>query len=86
MIVPEFMRFYHYTLNETMHEYAIAFFTLVNSMFRLKAKETIERAYEYSLGQGGDESKSAIEKLRKDSEGLHGILNEVKTVKEVRGE
>lgn len=81
MVVPQFIRFYGYTLTDTLDEYAVSFFSLVNSMFRIKARENIDGALRVSLGMSGKEGKSTLEKLEKESQGLHGILKEVRNVK-----
>jgi hypothetical protein len=81
MIVPQFMRFYHYSLADTLDEFAVSFFSLVNSMFRIKARENIDGALRVSLGMSGKEGRSTLKKLEKESQGLHGILQEVRNVK-----
>ena len=80
MIVPQFLRFYQgYTAESVLSEYAIRFFALLNSMFRLEAEEKISTAVLVSAGVNGNDE--VIENLKKQSRGLHGILNEVKTAK-----
>lgn len=81
MIVPQFMRFYHYSLADTLDEFAVSFFSLVNSMYRIKAQENIEGALRVSLGTSGKQGQDTLRKLEKEAEGLHGILNEVRNVK-----
>jgi len=81
MLIPEFIRFYGYTRQEVMAEYAIAFFALVNSMFQLKAKERLEGILEVSTGMAGDKGKSTVTKLEDQAEGLDKILRQVRVVK-----
>lgn len=81
MIVPQFMRFYHYSLADTLDEFAVAFFSLVNSMYRIRARENLDGALQVSLGMSGKEGRETLNKLEKESQGLHGILKEVRNVK-----
>lgn len=81
MIVPQFIRFYGYTLAQTLDEYAVSFFSLVNSMYRIRAKENLDGALQVSLGMSGKDGKETLNKLEKESQGLHGILQEVRNVK-----
>lgn len=81
MIVPQFIRFYGYTLAQTLDEYAVSFFSLVNSMYRIQARENIDGALRVSLGMSGKEGQNTLHKLEKEAEGLHGILKEVRNVK-----
>lgn len=86
MIVPEFIRFYQgYTVSSVLAEFATTFFSLVNSMYRLQADETINRINETAIGMAETKDRSnAIEKLQKQAKGIHGIVEEVKTVERVK--
>lgn len=78
-MVPEFIRFYSgYTITTVMDEYAKVFFALVNAMYRLQADEQLREIEVESSINGSDESFSNI---KKKSRGLHGILQEVRTIK-----
>lgn len=81
MLIPEFIRFYGYTREQTLAEYAISFFALVNSMYQLKAKENLDGILQVSVGMAGEKGKSIIKKLEEQSEGLERILKEVRVVK-----
>lgn len=81
MIVPEFMRFYGYTVAKALDEFAIAFFSLVNSMYRIQAKETLSNILSVSAGMSGKEGKEIVRKLEKQSKGLQGIIQEVRNIK-----
>lgn len=72
------MRFYGYTLADTMNEYARSFFSLVNSMYRLQAEEQIRNIEVEAVANGSNE---AFEGIKKKSKGLHGIIQEVRIVK-----
>lgn len=81
MLIPEFIRFYGYTREQTLAEYAISFFALVNSMYQLKARENLDGILQVSVGMAGDKGKSIINKLEEQAEGLERILREVRSVK-----
>lgn len=81
MMIPEFMRFYSYTASQVLDELAIVFFTLLNSMYRLQAKETMMGILEVSTGMSGKESSSVINELKKQERGIAGIVNEVRVIK-----
>lgn len=81
MMIPEFIRFYGYTAQEVLHEYAITFFSLVNSMYRLQAREQLRQIVAVSAGMNGKESQSTISEIEKQEKGLHGIVQEIRNVK-----
>lgn len=83
MIVPQFLRFYPgYTRQSLMDEFAITFFALVNSMFRLKPEERVDQINNYAIGMSDtNDREAAVAKLNKSAEGKHGVLQEVKAVK-----
>ena len=82
MVMPEFMRFYSYTASEALYEYAQTFFSLLNSMYRLQAKESMRDITNASAAFSGE--KSVIKELEKQERGKHGLVQEVRVVKEVR--
>lgn len=84
MMIPEFIRFYGYTTQQVLGEYAVTFFSLINSMYRLKAKEALMDITTISSGMAGKEGQSVINELKKQERGLHGIVEEVRTVKKVK--
>lgn len=84
MMIPEFMRFYSYTLTQVLNEYAVSFFSLVNSMYRLLAREQIRDIVSVSAGMAGKDGQSTIDELKKQERGLHGVVEEVRVAKEVK--
>lgn len=82
MMLPEFMRFYKYTASQTLDEFAVTFFALLNSMHRLQAREAIQTiAYNSAAFSGGKEASSIMDNLKKQEKGLHGIVQEVRSIK-----
>lgn len=84
MMIPEFIRFYGYTAQEALSEYAVTFFSLVNSMYRLQAREMLRDITTTSTAMSGKESSSTINELKKQERGLHGIVQEVRTVRSIK--
>lgn len=82
MVLAEFMRFYHYSVDEAMELYAVTFFALVNSMYQIQAKEMINDIKSVASAMSKD-PQSVIDKLEKSANGLHGIIQEVKNIKEI---
>ena len=75
MMIPEFMRFYHYTAEQVLNESARVFFSLMNSMYRLQANEQLSQILVQSTAFNcGSEAQSVILDLNKQAKGLHGIL------------
>lgn len=79
MIVPEFIRFYGYTAEQAMQELAVRFFSLVNSMYRIQANEALMTLNVTNAAFSGD--SGVVDQLKKQSRGLHGIVQEVRIVK-----
>lgn len=82
-MIPQFMRFYSYTMVETMSEYGRTFFTLINSLLEIKAREMLDDIAVLSVPNSKDGSK-VIEELQKRRKGLGGIIEEVKVAKGTR--
>lgn len=81
-MIPEFMRFYGYTATDTLQELARTFFSLVNSMYRLQAKESLEAIVNTSTAMsGGSEADKVISELKKQEKGVSGIVEEVRNIK-----
>jgi hypothetical protein len=80
MIIPQFLRFYQgYTGETVMREYAVRFFSLVNAMYRIQAEESLKLIESIATAiNGGDD---VIAGLRKQARGIHGIVQEVRTIK-----
>jgi hypothetical protein len=82
MIIPEFMRFYGVTAEKALSDYAVRFFSLANSMYRLQAREDLMLITVMSSAlSGGSEAQTVIDELKKKEKGLHGILEEVRIIK-----
>jgi len=84
MIVPQFIRFYGYTLNQTMSEFAVSFFSLVNSMYRIEASERLNGILEVSAGMAGKEAREVIGKLEDQSQGANKYIDQAKVLKGIR--
>lgn len=78
MIVPEFIRFYGYSLDKTLDEKAKVFFSLVNSMYRIQASETLNLSAGVAVGMG---DKDIQKKLVDKTGGLSKIIKEVRSIK-----
>lgn len=82
MMVPEFIRFYGYTAADAMSEFAKTFFSLVNYMYRLKATELLDTMTVTSAAfAGGKDASSVVSELNKQSQGIQGIVKEVRNIK-----
>ena len=77
-MIPEYMRFYNYTVTEVLDEYARTFFALANSMFEIHAREMLDAIAVSSANQ------DTINELNKRQKGLGAIIEEVKIAKNVR--
>lgn len=84
-MIPEFIRFYSYTASQTLLEYAQTFFALVNQMYRLQAKESIQSIVNVSAAQsGGEHATRVLSDLQKQEKGISGIVEEVKNIKKAK--
>lgn len=83
-MIPQFIRFYGYSNSDTLNEYATAFFSLVNSMYEIKAKEMLDDISVLSVANSKDNGASVISALKKQYAGLGGIVKEVKTAMQSR--
>lgn len=83
MILPRFLHFYPgYTAQSALDEYVITFFSLVNAMFRLEARYAMDRIVENSVPHADKGyGTKVMDELKKQAKGLHGILQEVRTIK-----
>jgi len=81
-MLPQFIRFYGYTAQQALDEYAVRFFSLVNYMRRLEATELLnELSILSSAFAGGKEARPLVEQLKKQAKGVQGIVQEVRNVK-----
>lgn len=82
MIYAEFIRFYGYTAEEALQEYAKRFFALANSMYRVSAGERLKELSIVNAGvNGGKGADSLVSDLKKQLKGNEGVLNEVRNIK-----
>jgi len=85
MIVPQFIRFYGYTASQTLDEYGKVFFALVNSMYMLRAVEMMDGITTASVPNASEgQARNIMDKLHRSSQGAHGILKEVKVIKDAK--
>lgn len=76
------MQFYGYKTQDVLNEFAVTFFSLVNSMSRIKGNDSlILLSINSAAFNGGSEGKTVAEQLQKQSKGNHGILQEVRNIK-----
>ncbi len=78
-MIPEFIRFYQYTLSQSLDELAVSFFALMNSMYRIQAKESLDNILQIATGTNG--GKEYIDGLQKQERGISGIVEEVRIIK-----
>jgi hypothetical protein len=74
-MVAEFIRFYGYTADQVLDEFAVRFFSLCNSMYQLQAHEELRRM------TSSNPNEEVIEGYKKQAKGLPGILDEVRIVR-----
>jgi hypothetical protein len=80
----DFIHFYNYTAEQALGEYAKRFFGLCSSMYRIKAKTNLMDLMVINHGtNGGDKAEGFIDELNKQAKGNHGILEEVRNIKNV---
>lgn len=75
MHIAEFIRFYNYTIEQALNEYAKTFYSLLNDMYRIQATETLNMVY------ANNATEELINKLQKQEAGISGIVKEVKIVR-----
>lgn len=84
-MVAEFMKFYHYKLDEVLNMYAISFYALLASMYQVKAMDNKELAYATAVAHaGGDSFAEYIKAMDKQAKGAEGLLKEVRLVRKLR--
>lgn len=78
----EFIHYYNYTADEALNEYAKRFFGLVNSMYRLVARDKLTQLIiNNNATIGGKEAEKLADELKKQSKGNQGVLEEVRNIK-----
>lgn len=73
-MVAEFIRFYGYTAEQALDEFAVRFFALSNSMLQIQADETLTAV------MANNANEEVVSKLRTQSRGLPGVVQEVRNV------
>lgn len=78
----EFLHFYNYTADSALNEYAKRFFALVNQMYRLQGKYSLnELVIANNAVNGGSDAEKLADELKKQAKGNHGIIQEVRNIK-----
>jgi len=82
MMFADFIHFYGYTAEQALNEYAKRFFSLANSMYRIKGVDSINQLVIASnAASGGDNAQKLMNEFKKQAKGNHGILEEVRIIK-----
>jgi hypothetical protein len=83
-MIPEFMRFYNYTLKQVLDEWGQTFYALIDSMRKLKALERLTMASDINMAVSGNEElrKSLVDQAGGNSALLEQskILRDIKNV------
>lgn len=87
MILPMFLRFYQgYTVSSVLDEFAITFFSLVNSMGQLVASENLNNSIVASIPHM---EKTNVDRIThewtRQSEGSGKLIQEAQLVRSIRG-
>ena len=82
-MIPEYMRFYKYTVSDVLNEYARTFFSLVNSMFEIHAREMLDDIT-ISTASNSKDGNTIVSELIKRQKGLGAVIEEVKIAKNAR--
>jgi hypothetical protein len=82
MMFADFIHFYGYTADKALSEYAKRFFSLANSMYRIKGLDNINNLVIASNAtSGGSNAEKLMTEFKKQAKGNHGILEEVRIIK-----
>lgn len=82
MMFAKFIRFYNYTAEQALNEYAIRFFALVNSMLRIEGENNLTNLMIVNYGtNGGSETNNLFEQYKKQAGGNNEILQEIRSIK-----
>lgn len=82
MMIPHYMRFYGQSVSQALSEYAVTFFSLINAMYRIQARENMsDLTIINAATNGGDNANKVVSELRKQEAGLTGIIKEVRNIK-----
>jgi hypothetical protein len=84
MMIPEYIRFYGGTPIDVLNEYAITFFAMLNSMYTIQAKEQLNAVFAVNAGMSGKDGQSYIDGLQKQKRGIGAIVEEVRTIENIR--
>lgn len=84
-MIPEFMRFYRYSLADVLDMYAVSFFALMNSYYKLYALERMARITDVAVSQSDSQDANSIrEGLERQSKGVDDILRQAKVLREIK--
>lgn len=80
------MKYYNYRLDQALELFAVSFFSLLSSMYRLQGRYNQELAYRTAVAfAGGDSFTEYIKSMEKQAKGATGLLNEAKVLRKARG-
>lgn len=82
-MIPTFMRFYSYKLDEVMAMPARSFFALMNSYYKLVATERINRIVDGAAAQS-DNASSIISELERQEKGVDDILEQARVLRNIK--
>ena len=78
----DFLQAYSYTAEQALNEYAKRFFSLCESLYKLKARDNLTDLANLSSGMaGGKDAKKLADKYQEQFEGNDKILREVRNIK-----
>lgn len=85
-MIGEFLHFYPaYTVESVLNMYAVTFFALLATLYRIKGINAQEQAYNAFVAHvGGDSLTSYIESTSKQAKGARGLLEEVQFVRSLK--
>ena len=85
-MIAEFIHFYPaYTLEAVLAMYAVSFYALLSSMYKIKGSENYERAVQTAVGTAGGESLNEyLKTAHKQADGAEGLLRQARVLKEIK--
>lgn len=85
-MIGEFIHYYPaYTVESVLNMYAVTFFTMLATMYRLKGMDKQESAYNTAIAfSGGDGLAKYLEENAKQIKGAKGLLEEVRIARKYR--
>lgn len=82
-MIGEFIHYYPaYTVESVLNMYAVTFFAMLATMYRLKGMDNENNVYRMAVAfAGGDGLSKYIEDTKKQIKGAKGLLEEVRIVR-----